>query len=147
MGLGRTLQAQGLVAELKLVGASELGRAVKALADLLGEVASDARGNGPAGDGTGTGGGSIDEREAMLLEAERLMELGESRLNRAGRPRPRTALIGRFKSSERMRIERVKAKQGELGLVFQALGQLDPAFAHYHQAVAIAREFGDKRCR
>ena len=89
---------------------------------------------------------SIGDRERTLLEAERLVELGN--IEKAE---------SRYLEAENCFLSAIEIFQkhgnragegdayGSLGGVYQNKGELDRAIAHYTQAIDIAREIGDKR--
>jgi tetratricopeptide (TPR) repeat protein len=124
-------QAQALAAELNVGVDSEVTQAIRDLKAVLGDCAHE-----DAPD---------EERELALVEAERLLELGnldfeQSHHDEALR-RYQEALAIFEKHGDRSGEGRT---QGHIGTVYQAQGAHERALAFFTSAVTIAREIGNK---
>jgi tetratricopeptide (TPR) repeat protein/serine/threonine protein kinase len=123
-------QAQALVAELKVGAESGVEKALRGLETVLGSGPPDA---------------PDEEQDLPLLEAERLLELGnldfeQSHHDEALR-RYQEALAIFEKHGDRSGEGRT---QGHIGTVYQAQGAHERALAFFTSAVTIAREIGNK---
>jgi tetratricopeptide (TPR) repeat protein/serine/threonine protein kinase/predicted ATPase len=129
-------QAKAIAAKHKLGDDGEVAEAIAELTALLDSPDDPDEPDEPPG----------EEREDALIEAARLMELGnieraESKYAEAEQCY-RSALAIFQKHSDRAGEG---GTIGSLGIVYQQQGQHDRAIAHYTQAINIAQEIGDKR--
>ena len=85
-------------------------------------------------------------REAGLLEAARLMELGNIEFNESKYVEAEKCFSSALDIFQK-HCDRAGEGEaiGSLGIVYQAQGQNDQAGEHYTQAIDIAREIGNKR--
>ena len=131
------LQAQEMAIALKLSDDSKVGRALAALRTVLeGDIDED-------GALMST---DVEQQELALLEAARLMELGDIEREEG---RYDDALRCYRRALDIFRVHENQTGQGRalngIAVVHEVQGHLAQAIVHYNQAIAIARQIGNKR--